>query len=249
MFSVHDPRGRCIAFSGRRMGEDGAKYINSPETPVFRKSDVLYNFHRARKHVSSSAQDIIVVEGQTDVISMCESGFCGTVSSLGTALTAKQMSMLWSVSNSPIVCLDGDDAGLRASFKALDRALPLITPSKVLRFAILPSGEDPDSFILKNDELALMDVFRNFLSLCDMIWLKNSHLKDMSTPEARADFRDKIYEDTNLIKSFNLKYEIRKELLSRFNERFSGKKVAWKRDKKEGPSDELMKIIYAQKTY
>ena len=124
MFPIHDRSGRVIAFGGRAM-EAGAKakYLNSPETPLFHKGALLFNHHRARK----SAHDvgsIIVVEGYIDAIAMSEAGFPNVVAPLGTALTPDQCQLLWAMASEPILCFDGDGAGRRAAFRAIETALP-----------------------------------------------------------------------------------------------------------------------------
>ena len=147
MFPIHDRAGRVIAFGGRAM-EPGAKakYLNSPETPLFHKGSLLFNHHRARKAAHDSGE-IVVVEGYVDAIAMSEAGFPHVVAPLGTALTADQCALLWTMADEPILCFDGDNAGRKAAFRAIETALPLIGAGKSLRFALLPEGQDPDDLI------------------------------------------------------------------------------------------------------
>ena len=144
MFPIHDRAGRVIAFGGRAM-EAGAKakYLNSPETALFHKGALLFNHHRARKGAHDSGA-IIVVEGYIDAIAVSEAGFPNVVAPLGTALTPDQCALLWAMASEPILCFDGDGAGRRAAFRAIETALPLIGAGKSLRFALLPEGQDPD---------------------------------------------------------------------------------------------------------
>src|ERR1700741_608774 len=128
MFPIADSRGRVIAFGGRALEKDvPAKYLNSPETPLFHKGDNLYNLAPARQATHDGAS-LIVVEGYIDVIAMVTSGFGGAVAPLGTALTENQLALLWKMADEPILCFDGDEAGQRAAFRAVDLALPRLPP-------------------------------------------------------------------------------------------------------------------------
>ena len=144
MFPIHDAGGRVIAFGGRALAKDAqAKYLNSPETALFHKGAILFNHHRARKAAHDGAP-LIVVEGYIDVIAMASVGFEATVAPLGTALSAEQCELLWKMAEEPVLCFDGDRAGRKAAYRAIDMALPLIGPGRSLSFALLPEGEDPD---------------------------------------------------------------------------------------------------------
>src|SRR5690606_4691136 len=131
-------KGRVIAFGGRAMSpEVAAKYMNSPDTEIFHKGDVLYNFARAR-HALGKDQAVIAVEGYMDVIALAQAGFANAVAPLGTALTENQMELLWRISPEPVLCFDGDQAGLRAAWRAADLILPSVQPGRTARFALLP---------------------------------------------------------------------------------------------------------------
>ena len=144
MFPITDIRGQVIAFGGRAMQADAkAKYMNSPETPLFHKGRVLYNLNAARK-AAHERGTIIAVEGYVDVIAMTLAGHPNTVAPLGTALTEDQLALLWRHADEPVLCFDGDGAGVRAAHRAIDVALPLLEPGKSLRIALLPAGQDPD---------------------------------------------------------------------------------------------------------
>src|SRR6266576_4004948 len=144
MFPITDLRGRVIAFGGRALEKDvPAKYLNSPETPLFHKGSNLYNGATARQATHDGAK-LIVVEGYVDVIAMVTAGFGGAVAPLGTALTENQLALLWKMADEPILCFDGDRAGQKAAWRAADMALPQLKPGKSLRFALLPEGQDPD---------------------------------------------------------------------------------------------------------
>jgi DNA primase len=124
MFPIEDSRGRVIAFGGRAMSADQpAKYLNSNDTELFHKGNVLYNFARARKAMGKDGT-VIAVEGYMDVIALAQAGFATAVAPLGTALTENQLELLWRMSGEPVLCFDGDQAGLRAAWRAADLALP-----------------------------------------------------------------------------------------------------------------------------
>src|ERR1051326_1139434 len=137
MFPITDLRPRVIAFGGRALEKDApAKYLNSPETPLFHKGHTLYNVASARKAAHDGAQ-IVVVEGYIDVIAMVTAGYEGAVAPLGTALTQATFALIWKMADEPVLCFDGDSAGRRAAYRAVDLALPLLRPGKSLLFAHL----------------------------------------------------------------------------------------------------------------
>ena len=158
MFPIRDGRGRAIAFGGRAMDpDDNAKYLNSPDTPLFDKSRTLYNL-RAAREAAGKGQTLIVAEGYMDVIALSEAGFGAAVAPLGTAVTKPQVQMMWRVADEPVIALDGDAAGLRAAEKVIDVALPLLQAGKGLRFALMPEGKDPDDLIRAEGPAAVQAV-------------------------------------------------------------------------------------------
>ena len=186
MFPIHDRSGRVIAFGGRAM-EAGAKakYLNSPETALFHKGALLFNHHRARKAAHDSGA-IVVVEGYIDAIAVSEAGFPNVVAPLGTALTPDQCALLWAMATEPILCFDGDGAGRRAAFRAIETALPLIGPGKSLRFALLPEGQDPDDLIRLSGPAAMAEHLKDARPLADMLFLRETDEQSFDTPEQRA---------------------------------------------------------------
>ena len=143
MFPICDRSGKVIAFGGRALEKDvPAKYLNSPETPLFHKGATLYNHHNARKPAYDRGS-VIAVEGYVDVIAMTGAGFPNVVAPLGTALTPDQVELMWRMAEEPILCFDGDRAGRKAAHRAIDTALPLLGPGRSLRFAFMPDGQDP----------------------------------------------------------------------------------------------------------
>ena len=140
MFPIADKSGRVIAFGGRALGDFDPKYLNSPETEVFHKGKTLYNFANARR---AKQGPVLLVEGYMDVVSLVQAGFEQAVAPLGTALTAPQIELLWTMAPEPVICFDGDAAGQRAAGRAIDQVLPLLKPGHSLNFLTLPVGEDP----------------------------------------------------------------------------------------------------------
>ncbi|MDT3683481.1 MAG: DNA primase [Pseudorhodoplanes sp.] len=186
MFPITDWRGRVIAFGGRALEKDvPAKYLNSPETPLFHKGAILYNGAAARQASHADAQ-IIAVEGYIDVIAMVTAGFPATVAPLGTALTEEQLGFLWKMADEPTLCFDGDKAGRRAAYRALDLALPKLLPGKSLKFALLPEGQDPDDLARSGGRDAIAEVLASARPLADMLWMRETESASFDTPERRA---------------------------------------------------------------
>jgi DNA primase len=187
MFPIHDRSGRVIAFGGRAM-EAGAKakYLNSPETALFHKGALLFNHHRARKAAHEASGAIIVVEGYIDAIAVSEAGFPNVVAPLGTALTPDQCALLWGMASEPILCFDGDGAGRRAAFRAIETALPLIGAGKSLRFALLPEGQDPDDLIRESGPAAVAEHLKGARPLAEMLFMRETDGQSPDTPESRA---------------------------------------------------------------
>ena len=146
MFPIRDSRGRVIAFGGRVLGDDKPKYLNSPETPVFHKGQELYGLYEARKH-NRSLDEIIVVEGYMDVIALAQQGLRNAVATLGTATSEEHLKRLFRVVPSVLFCFDGDQAGRKAAWRALESTLASLQDGRRARFLFLPEGEDPDSLV------------------------------------------------------------------------------------------------------
>ncbi len=186
MFPISDLRGRVIAFGGRALEKDAqAKYLNSPETPLFHKGGTLYNIAAARQAAHDGAP-IIVVEGYVDVIAMVSAGFPATVAPLGTALTEDQLGLLWKMADEPLLCFDGDNAGVRAAYRAVDIALPRLLPGKSLKFALLPQGQDPDDLFRSGGREAIAEVIAAARPLAAMLWARETEGHQFDTPERRA---------------------------------------------------------------
>lgn len=213
MFPILDRRGQVIAFGGRIVGEGDPKYLNSPETPLFHKGRNLYGLSHAQKPAREK-NEIIVVEGYMDVISLAQAGFANVVAPLGTALTEDQIELLWRVAQEPIVCFDGDNAGQRAAARAAERALPILKPGLSLRIALLPPGEDPDTLIKKkggNEEFT--KVMSEATPLHMLVWRMLIQGREHNTPERWAKLKADIRLKSEIIQNREVRDEYRKVLL------------------------------------
>ncbi len=186
IFPIRDARGRCIAFGGRAMDPNArAKYLNSPETPLFDKGRSLYH-HGPAREAAGKAQSLIVAEGYMDVIALAQAGFDHAVAPLGTAITPDQLQLMWRMCPEPIIALDGDKAGLRAALRLIDIALPLLEAGKSLRFCILPEGQDPDDLIKASGASAMQKLLDAAQPMVTLLWQREVEGKNFDSPERRA---------------------------------------------------------------
>lgn len=164
IFPIRDSRGRVIAFGGRVMGDDKPKYLNSPETPVFHKGRELYGLYEA-KQASNKIRRFVIVEGYMDVIALAQYDIPYAVATLGTATSRDHIEKLFRHSDELIFCFDGDEAGRRAAWRALENALPTAKDGRQIKFLLLPEGEDPDTLVRQNGK----DYFEGLLDECDTL--------------------------------------------------------------------------------
>ena len=153
MFPIHDSRGRVIGFGGRVMGDGEPKYLNSPETPVFSKGRELYGLYLARNAIRDAGR-VVVVEGYMDVVALAQHGVEYAVATLGTATTPTHVQKLFRLTDTVVFCFDGDNAGRKAAWRALENALPVLADGKNAMFLFLPDGEDPDDYVRKRGRAA-----------------------------------------------------------------------------------------------
>lgn len=217
IFPITDFRGRIVGFGGRALAADvPAKYLNSPETELFHKGSLLYLGAEARKAAHDGAS-VIVVEGYVDAIQMAVAGFPATVAPLGTALTERQLQILWRMADEPILCFDGDKAGIRAAHRAADLALPFLAPGKSLRFALLPAGQDPDDLIRAAGADAMRAVIGAARPLVEMLWLRETESGVFDTPERRAALEARFREIARTISDES----VRRHYIQAFQERIA----------------------------
>ena len=205
IFPIRDIRNRVVGFGGRVINtEDQPKYLNSPETPVFHKGGLLYNFSKIRPNIKNN-DNLIVVEGYMDVVSLASKGLNNVVAPLGTALTETQLNLLWKETDSPIICFDGDKAGKQASFRASEIALKLLKPNKTLRFINLPDNLDPDDYIKNNGLENFNKYIKNASPLTAIIWDSCLQESNIETPEGKAGFETLLRRKLNLISDKSIK--------------------------------------------
>ncbi|MFB9948020.1 DNA primase [Rhizobium puerariae] len=228
MFPILSSREKVIAFGGRAMSPDApAKYMNSPETELFHKGQVLYNFSQARRAAqatggrSGEGATIIAVEGYMDVIALHQAGVENAVAPLGTALTENQLDLLWKISPLPVLCFDGDGAGLRAASRAADLALPFLKPGRSVRFALLPDGKDPDDLVRHEGRAPFDKVLSEARPLVDMVWQREAASGHFDTPEKRAELEARLRQIVAVIADENVRRHYQQEIRDRLNAFFS----------------------------
>ncbi|CDZ46927.1 DNA primase [Neorhizobium galegae] len=227
MFPILSSREKVIAFGGRAMAPDApAKYLNSNETELFHKGQVLYNFSRARRAqgVGKPGQGegtIIAVEGYMDVIALHQAGVENAVAPLGTALTENQLELLWRMTPQPVLCFDGDGAGLRAASRAADLALPFLKPGRSVRFALLPDGKDPDDLVRHEGRAPFDKVLNEAKPLVEMIWQREASSASFDTPEKRAELEARLKQIVSVIADENVRRHYQQAIRDRLNSFFA----------------------------
>lgn len=203
IFPIFDSSDHCIGFGGRAIEKDHPpKYLNSPETDIFKKSHNLYAYNIAKK---GKHKELIIVEGYMDVVSMHEVGFDRTIACLGTTISEHQINLCWKLSNAPIVMLDGDLPGIKAANRWLERIMPKLEPGKTFRFVRIPKGEDPDAAIKRGGKEYINDIIKSSYSLQDWLWCSTFELGSHDTPEDIAFILQKISSTIDLIQHKNIK--------------------------------------------
>lgn len=204
MFPIENMQGKVVAFGGRVFDGSEPKYLNSPQTPFFNKSHLLYGLYHAAPHIRRQ-QQALLVEGYMDVIALHQAGVQTAVAPMGTAVTEDQIALLWRYYENPTVCLDGDDAGRNAALKLAWRVLPILKPGKTLSFCMLPQKHDPDSFIQEQGVAAFESLLTKKQTLEDVLWLDVCQGLDIHTGAGRAAIEQKIEELTKTLTDPTLK--------------------------------------------
>ncbi len=236
MFPIRDRRGRVIAFGGRDLtGKARAKYLNSREGPLFHKSRTLFNLDQAIKAARKKGTGVRIVEGYMDVIALVEAGFPTAVAPLGTALTPDQMREVWRLDDEPVLCMDGDEAGKKAAMASVEKALPVLEPGKSLRFAFLPTGEDPDSLYREQGRNALEKVFEKARPLADLAWEAEFKRQPVDTPERRAHFQMRIEKLIGGINDGRVRESYRTFFAQKFTDEIGGQAFLSPEQARRGP--------------
>lgn len=189
MFPIRDAEGQFVGFGGRMLGEGEPKYLNSPETALYRKGSELYGLHEARKHRALRDQ-VLVVEGYLDTITLSQHGIENVVATLGTATTTEQITRLFDESTAIVYCFDGDRAGRRAAWRALEQTLPALRIDREVRFLFLPEGEDPDSFVRARGREAFLALVPHATPLSDFLAAELARRHDAQSIDGRARILD-----------------------------------------------------------
>ncbi len=208
IFPVFDINNQAIAFGARSIiKEEQPKYINSSESPSFQKKETLYGYNIASKNISKKGKPYIVVEGYTDTIIMHQFGFNTTAASMGTAFSSNHLLKLWKHCDEPIICFDGDQAGIRAMKKVANIALEYISPGKTLKFCQIPDNHDPDSFLNANSANSMKKLLENSLYLIDFLWQYHTlefNCIENKAPEHIASWKKNIIDNLSIIKNREL---------------------------------------------
>ena len=234
IFPIYDYFSNVVGFGGKALSKNQiGKYVNSPSTDVFKKGDLLFGWQQCKNNPIQK-NELYIVEGYTDVISMHNAGFKNTVAPLGTAISIKQIIYSWRISKEPTLCMDGDEAGQKASKRIPELIFPYLKPGYSLNFVKLPSGEDPDSLILSDNLKDLSLFFESKSSLVDYVWNNLIYGKNFNTPEKRAELEEEINRLTRLINDFTVKKNYKNFFREKFFQefKFSGKRIQNK-EKKE----------------
>ncbi|MEK6734277.1 MAG: DNA primase, partial [Pseudomonadota bacterium] len=221
IFPIKNQKNQIVGFGGRALSSEiMPKYLNSPETILFKKNYLLYCGEIAHKAALKSER-VIVVEGYMDAIFMQKIGLKETVASLGTAFNHNHLQLLWNMANDIILCFDGDAAGKKAMIKAAHTALPIIKPGLTLRFCMLPKDLDPDDAIRQLGKDYIYKSIENSINLSEFIWESELQKSKLNTPEAKASFEHKLNDlikqiEDNIVRNYYLKF-IKEKIWKEFN--------------------------------
>tara|TARA_B100000963_G_C22627285_1_gene673006 strand:- start:1304 stop:3091 length:1788 start_codon:yes stop_codon:yes gene_type:complete len=207
IFPVNNLAGDTIAFGGRIIRDNNlAKYINSPETEFYKKGNMIFNLDKA-KNSRAETDEVLIVEGYMDVVSVYSSGVKNVIANSGTALTERQINLIWKFFSNPIICLDGDESGQKAAYRIAQRLFPLINEKQKIYFSIMPDGQDPDDYIKQNGKKGLINLLKDKEVVQDYLW--NYHLSkiDQSNPYEISNFEKEIKK---------LAYSINDEILKKY---------------------------------
>ena len=215
LFPIHNLNNDIIAFGGRTINKNNyAKYINSPETEFYKKGYMLFNLSRAKQN-KLDENEVVVVEGYMDVISLHDKGIKNVVSNQGTAVTESQINILWRYFENINICLDGDVSGKNASYRIAEKLIPFISDQKKIFFTNLISNNDPDDFVKKNGKESFLEILRNKLSIEDFIWDYCISGLNFSDTYALSNFEKKIKSIYSTIQDSTLKKYINEKLLDK----------------------------------
>lgn len=235
---IQNDRGHVVAFGGRTLDPDGQpKYLNSPETPLFHKGSMLFNVHRARQP-AFEAKQAIVVEGYMDAIAVYQAGVKHVVASLGTAFTEDQIARMWRLAEEPVVCFDGDMAGVSAAHRSVDRILPALKSGYSFQFVFLPDGQDPDDLIQTGGRERLQQEIQAATPLSEVLWQREITGREINTPERKAALEKSLDDIVATIRDDRVKrryqLEIRLKLSNLFWQAARAERQDGRQDNRQG---------------
>ncbi len=236
IFPVNNISGDTIAFGGRIIRDSNlAKYINSPETEFYKKGSMLFNLEKA-KDFRSKTDEVLIVEGYMDVVSVYTSGIKNVIANSGTALTEKQISLIWKFFHNPIICLDGDESGQKAALRIGERLFPFINEKNKIYFSILPEGKDPDDFIKQNGKDGMIKLLENKEIIQSFIWNCYLNKIDKQDPYEISKFEKEIKKLSYTIQDETLKKYVLEDFLEKIKKltpiQTSGRNYNYSRFKK-----------------
>ena len=214
-FPVNNISGETIAFGGRIIRESKlAKYINSPETEFYKKGNMIFNLDKAKSQ-RSETEEVLIVEGYMDVVSVYSSGFKNVIANSGTALTERQISLIWKFFSNPIICLDGDESGRKAALRIAEKLFPLINEKNKIYFSILPEDQDPDDFIKMNGHEGMKNLLKEKEIIQTFIWNYYLSKVDLNNPFEVSKFEKEIKKISFSIQDETLKKYVLENFLDK----------------------------------
>ncbi len=217
IFPVNNITGDTIAFGGRIIQESKlAKYINSPETEFYKKGNMIFNLDKA-KDTRSETDEVLIVEGYMDVVSVYSSGIKNVIANSGTALTERQIGLIWKFFSNPIICLDGDESGQKAALRIAEKLFPHINEKNKIYFSIMPDGVDPDDFIKQKGKDGLINLLKKKEIIQSFIWNYYLNKTNQSDPYEISKFEKEIKTLVYSIKDETLKKYVLEDFLARIN--------------------------------
>ena len=217
LFPVNNVSGDTIAFGGRIFKENKfAKYINSPETEFYKKGNIIFNLDKA-KDLRSKTDEVLIVEGYMDVVSVYSSGIKNVISNSGTALTERQISLVWKFFSSPIICLDGDESGQNAAYRIAEKLFSIINENNKIYFSIMPDGKDPDDFIKEKGKENLINLLKEKEIIQSFIWNYKLQKINQNNPYEVSKFEKDIKKLSYTIKDETIKKYVLEDFLEKIN--------------------------------
>jgi len=215
IFPVNNITGDTIAFGGRIIRETKlAKYINSPETEFYKKGNMIFNLDKA-KNSRVETDEVVIVEGYMDVVSVYSSGIQNVIANSGTALTERQINLIWKFFANPIVCLDGDESGQKAALRIAEKLFPLINEKNKIYFSIMTDGSDPDDYIKQNGKEGFLNLLKNKQVIQSYIWNYYLSKIDQNNPFEISKFEKEIKKLSYSIQDETLKKYVLEDFLEK----------------------------------